>query len=361
MRKRIISLLLTGILSVSFVFSMTGCKRTNSSGGVSDGGGAVDEDVSGSYTIRIACENSETYPATLGLKVMKEYVEKQTDGNVKVNIYASGQLGGEEETVEQVAQGSLEMAIASMAPIVSYDSAFEVMDIPFVYQSYEEAWMALDSHIGTDLLDSLKDSGMIGLAFMENGFRQITSNVSAVEGVKDLKSLKIRTMQNNNHMKCFSALGANPTPVAFSELYMALSQNTVDAQENPIANVTDKKLYEVQKYLSLTNHVYDAMPLVCNLDFFESLPGKYQGIVKTGAVLGMEYSRFCNAEREALILEELEGHGMKINELSDEAHEEMKTTAQPEVIKMIADDIGQDKVDAYLNDVNAVLKEISNY
>lgn len=354
-------LLLTGILAVAMVASMTGCQRSNSSGGASGGASAAEEDVSGTYTIRIACENSETYPATLGLNVMKEYIERQTDGNVEVNIYAGGQLGGEEETLEQVAQGSLEMAVASFAPVVSYDSDFEVMDIPFVYSTYEEAWMVLDSHVGTELLDSLQEYGMIGMAYMENGFRQITSNASPVESVDNLKGLKIRTMQNNNHMKSFSALGANPTPVAFSELYMALSQNTVDAQENPIANVTDKKLYEVQKYLSLTNHIYDAMPLVCNLEFFESLPGKYQGIVKTGAILGMEYSRFCNEERESLILEELKGHGMQINELGDEARKDMQATAQPAVIDLIASDIGQEKVDAYLADVESVLNEISDY
>lgn len=360
MKMKKMRLLITGLLAVSMIATMAGCKRTNSSGGA-NGGGAVEEDVSGSYTIRIACENSETYPSTLGLQVMKEYIEKQTDGNVKVNIYAGGQMGGEEETLEQVAQGSLEMAVASFAPVVSYDSEFEVLDIPFVYNSYQEAWMVLDSHVGTDLLDSLQDYGMIGMAFMENGFRQVTTNSSPVESAADLKGVKIRTMQNNNHMAAFSALGANPTPVSFSELYMALSQNTVDAQENPIANVTDKKLYEVQKYLSITNHIYDAVPLICNLDFFESLPGKYQGIVKTGAVLGMEYSRFCNAEREDLILEELEGYGMQINEVEAGARDEMKETAQPVVIEDVSSDIGQDKVDQYLKDVEDVLNQIKDY
>lgn len=361
MNNKKLRILVAGVLAMSMVFSMAGCKRTNSTGGANGGGSGVEEDLSGNYTIRIACENSETFPSTKGLQVMKEYIETQTDGHVEVNIYSGGQMGGEEETLEQVSQGSLEMAVASLAPLVSYDSDFEVMDIPFVYESYQEAWMVLDSHVGTDLLDSLKDYGMIGMAYMENGFRQVTSNASPVETAADLKGVKIRTMQNNNHMAAFSALGANPTPVSFSELYMALSQNTVDAQENPIANVTDKKLYEVQKYLSITNHIYDAMPLVCNLDFFESLPGTYQGIVKTGAILGMEYSRFCNAEREELILEELEGYGMQVNEVEEEARGEMKDTAQPVVIEKVAGDIGQDKVDEYLSDVETVLSDISDY
>lgn len=345
-------------LVLVLIVTATGCgmKTSNSSGG--NGG---DEDAGGTYEIRIALENSDTYPATLGLKVMKEYVEKETDGKVKIKIYSSGQLGGEEETLEQVSQGSLEMAVASFAPVVTYDPEFEVMDIPFVFNSYEEAWMVLDSQIGSNMLNSMKEHGMIGLSFMENGFRQVTSSKGAIDTIKDFKGLKLRTMQNNNHMASFAALGANPTPVPFSELYMSLSQHTVDAQENPIANVTDKKLYEVQKNLSITNHIYDAMPLVCNLDFFESMPGKYQGIVKTGAVLAQEYSRFCNKERESLILEQLEKQGMKVNTLKDSDREKMEKVAQPAVIKAVAKDIGQDKVDAYLEDVKKVLDQISDY
>lgn len=361
MKKRSMKVLLTVLLAATVAISATGCnmKRTNSSGGNSSA--RIDEEISGDYVIRVACENSETYPATLGLQVMKEYVEKQTDGHVQINIYSSGQLGGEEETIEQVAQGSLEMAVASLAPVVSYDPEFEVMDIPFVYNNYHEAWMVLDSHVGTDMMATLEDYGMVGLAFMENGFRQVTSNQAPIQSIADFKGQKIRTMQNNNHIAFFSALGSNPTPVAFSELYMALSQNTVDAQENPIANVTDKKLYEVQDYLSITNHIYDAMPLVCNKDYFDSLPGKYQGIIKTGATLGMEYSRFCNAEREDLILEELRNEGMEINEIDDAAREEIKNVAQPAAIESIAKDIGQEKIDKYLEAVKEVLGEVGNY
>lgn len=353
--------ILAMLLAVGMMSTMAGCKVSNSTSAGGSADSADDETPTGSYTIRIACENSDSFPSTLGLKQMEKYIESHTDGAVQVDIYANGQLGGEEETLDQVAQGTLEMAVASFAPVVSYDPQFELMDIPFVYNSYEEAWMVLDSYVGTDLLATLEDYGLKGMAFMENGFRQVTSSAGAIETMSDFTGLKIRTMQNNNHMGAFSAMGANPTPVSFSELYMSLQQNVVNAQENPIANVTDKKLYEVQDYLSLTNHIYDAMPLVCNLEFFESLPAKYQSIVQAGAILGMEYSRFCNAAREDEILEFLAEEGMQINEISDEAHQEMADTAQPAVIEMVAGDIGQDAVDQYLSDVEAVLSEISNY
>lgn len=357
--------LIAMLLAVGMMATLAGCKVSNSSTPASSGdsasSGSESAAPSGSYTIRIACENSETFPSTLGLKQMEKYIESHTNGAVQVDIYANGQLGGEEETLDQVSQGTLEMAVASFAPVVSYDPQFEVMDIPFVYNSYEEAWMVLDSYVGTNLMDTLQEYGLKGMAFMENGFRQVTSSAGPIETMADFSGLKIRTMQNNNHMGSFAALGGNPTPVAFSELYMSLQQHVVDAQENPIANVTDKKLYEVQDYLSLTNHIYDAMPLICNLDFFNSLPAEYQSVVQAGAIYGMEYSRFCNAARESEILEYLAGVGMKINEVSAEAHEEMANTAQPAVVKMVASDIGQDVVDQYLSDVEAVLSEISNY
>lgn len=346
------------LLALVMVFALCACNTTNSN--AADGGNDAAADGQ-TYTIKIACENSDNYPATMGLYAMEKYVEEHTDGAVQVEVCAAGQLGGEEDTLEQVSQGNLEMAVASFAPVVSYVPSFEVMDIPFVYNSYEEAWLVLDSYVGTDLLKSMEEYGLKGMAFMENGFRQVTSSVGAIESMDDFSGLKIRTMQNNNHMAAFSALGANPTPVPFSELYMALSQKIADAQENPIANVTDKKLFEVQGYLSLTNHIYDAMPLVCNLDFFNSLPAEYQAVVQAGAIYGQEVSRFINLEREDLILADLEEQGMKINTVSDEVRAEMKEAAQAGAIELIAADIGQDAVDQYLASVEEILAQISKY
>lgn len=352
--KKTVALLLAMIM----VFALCACSGNTSN---SNAGGDNDVADGQTYTIKIACENSDNYPATMGLYAMEKYVESHTNGAVQIEVCASGQLGGEEDTLEQVAQGNLEMAVASFAPVVSYVPEFEVMDIPFVYNSYEEAWLVLDSYVGTDLLDAMENYGLKGMAFMENGFRQVTSSVGAIETMADFSALKIRTMQNNNHMAFFQAMGANPTPVPFSELYMALSQKIADAQENPIANVTDKKLYEVQGYLSLTNHIYDAMPLVCNLDFFNSLPTQYQEVVTAGAIYGQEVSRFINAEREALILADLEKQGMKINTVSDDVRAEMAKAAQPAAIDLIAGDIGQEAVDNYLANVKDILAQISKY
>lgn len=349
--KRILLLIMSLMMVMALV---TGC---GGNAAPADGGDTDAADL-GTYEIRIALENSETYPATLGLYQMKEYVEKHTDGKVTVNIYANGQMGGEEDTIEQVTMGTLEMAVASFAPIGVYQNKFYVMDIPFMFETYNEAWMVLDSYVGTDLMDTLEEVGLKGLAYMENGFRHTTNNINPIVGIESYKGLKIRTMQNTNHMEDFKAVGANPTPIPFSELYMGLSQKVADGQENPIANVIDKKLYEVQKYLSLTGHLYDAMPLVANLEWWNGLPAEYREVIAAGAIYAQNYSRFCNADREAEMKQILIDGGMQINELTPEALAGIREVAQPAVSDLVKKTVGAEYVDQFLADVAAVKEDI---
>lgn len=304
--------------------------------------------------IRISACNSLDHPQTLGLLLMKEYVEQNTDGNVQVHIFPNGQLADEVESVEQVQMGSLEMATASIGPIMTFQEKFAVLDIPFLFDNYLEAWACLDSKIGTDLMDTLEDVGLYGLAYMENGYRHVTNNINAINSVADLKGLKIRTMQAPLHMANFRTLGANPTPIPFSEVYMALSQRIADGQENPIANIWELKLIEVQKYTSLTGHIYDAMPLVTNLAWFKALPVDYQIIIEKGAILGQNYSRFVNANREDLIVEKLRAGGMEVNELSPAAKAELKSASQPSVAELVKKDLGADYVDRFLAGIEKV-------
>lgn len=307
--------------------------------------------------IRISACNSMEHPQTLGLLVMKEYVEKHTQGNVQVHVFPNSQLGAELESVEQVQMGTLEMATASIGPIMTFQEKFSVLDIPFLFDNYLEAWAVLDSGAGTDLLDSLEEAGLYGLAYMENGYRHTTTNNRPITKLEDFSGLKIRTMQAPLHIENFKAMKANPTPIPFSEVYMALSQRIADGQENPIANIWDLKLAEVQKYTSLTGHIYDAMPLVTNLKWFKGLPGDYQEIIRTGAILGQNYSRFINAGREEMILVKLREQGMQVNELSPEAKEVIKNAAQPLIADMVRKNIGTEYVDTFLKGIQKVREE----
>ena len=308
----------------------------------------------GSFEIRISACNSLDHPQTLGLGVMKEYIEDKTDGKVKVKIYPNSQLGAEIESVEQVQNGTLEMATASIGPITTFDKKFAVLDIPFLFDNYQEAWATFDSKVGTDLMDTLEESGLKGLAYMENGFRHATNNIRPINSIDDFKGLKIRTMEAPMHMANFSALGANPTPVPWSELYLSMSQKIVDGQENPLANIWEVNMFEVQKYVSLTNHIYDAMPLVTNLKWFNSLPGEYQKIIEKGAILGQNYSRFINANREALIVEQLTNKGMNVNSLTPAKLEAIKKVSQPVVSEKVKEEIGSEFVDEFLAGIEAV-------
>ncbi len=309
-------------------------------------------------TARISACNSMTHPQTLGLLVMKQYVEDKTGGNFVINVFPNSQLGAEEESLAQVQTGSLEMATASIGPVTTFQKKFFVLDIPFLFDSYNEAWMVMDSKVGQGLLASLEECGMKGLAYMENGYRHVTSSVKPITKVADFKGLKIRTMQAPMHMLNFQTLGANPTPVPFSELYLSMQQKIVDGQENPIANMWDLNMYEVQKYVSLTGHIYDGMPLVANLRWFSKLPAEYQEALAVGAVLGQNYSRFVNAQREAVILKELEKRGMQINTLDAAALAEINQPSQSVVTEHVKNEAGAEYEEKYLADIKAVKEDV---
>jgi tripartite ATP-independent transporter DctP family solute receptor len=172
--------------------------------------------------IRISVCNAPTHPQNIGLYIFKQYVEAKTDGKVTVAVYPNSQLGGERESVEQCKNGSLEMATASAGLLTTFNNKFIVLDIPFAFDSYEMAWLVLDGPMGQKFLDSCEDVGLKGLTYMENGFRHVTNNVKPINTLEDLKGLKIRTMEAPMHMENFKNLGANPTPVPWTDLYLTL-------------------------------------------------------------------------------------------------------------------------------------------
>lgn len=349
----IVMALATGILILCMCFSLFKNSRRTVV--------AAHKDLSdlGDVSIRISACNSINHPQTLGLYAMKKYIEEKSMGKVIVNIYPNGQLGSEEMSLEQVQSGTLEMCTASLAPITVYQQKFQVMDIPFLFRSYEEAWLVLDSHVGETLMDTLEEVNMKGLAWMENGFRHTTTASKPVSSVADFSGVKIRTMSAPMHILNFQTLGANPTPVPFSELYMALSQKIVDGQENPIANVWDLNMYEVQKYLSLTGHIYDSMPLIANLDWWNSLPAEYQTIITKGSLVGQNYSRFCNFEREDMLKKLLEEKGMTVIEIDDSVKEQMREATQQIVTDAVRQTVGDKYVDTFFAEMEAVKADVT--
>ena len=309
--------------------------------------------------IRVSLCNAPSHPQSIGMQVFKKYVEDKTKGAISVGLYYNSQLGGERESVEQVKAGSLEMATASAGPLTTFNKKFMVLDIPFAFDSYDVAWAVLDGPTGQNLLNSSEGIGLKGLAYLENGFRHVTNNVRPINGPDDLKGIKLRTMEAPMHMENFKTLGANPTPVPWTELYLTMQQKVVDGQENPLANIWEVKMYEVQKFASLTGHIYDPMPLVANLTWFNKLPKDHQAVILQGAVLAQNYSRFINRAREDAIIDKLRAKGMKVNDVTPANKEKMRLKSQGAVVAKIKASTDKNFVDQWLAAITAVNKDVN--
>jgi len=297
------------------------------------------------YTIKMAYVVPETQSTHIAAaEVFKPYVEEASEGRIKVELYPNGQLGGDRQAIESVQLGTVHMTIPAVAVLSGFEPKFQVFDLPFVFKSKEAAYKALDGELGDRLSSLLIPLGMRNLAFAENGFRHVSNNKGPITKPEDLAGFKIRTMENPVHMATFKALGANPTPISFGELYTALQQKVVDAQENPIPLVYTSKFYEVQKYYSLTGHVYAATVVLVNDAFFTSLPEDLQDILVEGAVRYRTYQRELSQKQDEEMIAKLREAGMEVNELTEEQKRAFIEKTLP-VYDQFADEIGADLIE----------------
>src|SRR5207248_5056060 len=192
----------------------------------------------------------------VAIDTLAREVERRTDGRYKVQTFYSSALGAERESVEGVQLGTLDLTLTSTGPLPNFVPEVAILDIPFLFGDYAHARAVLDGPIGQALLAKFPSKGMVGLAWAENGFRHMTNSKRPVNGPDDLRGLKMRTMENPIHIEAYRQFGILPTPMAFTEVFTALQQGTVDGQENPLSVITAAKFEQVQKYLSLTGHVY---------------------------------------------------------------------------------------------------------
>lgn len=252
------------------------------------------------------------HPYHLGAVKYSEQIAQRTKNKVKIDVYPSTQLGNERDMVEGLQLGTIDLVVTSTGPLGGFVPRMFVVDLPFLFRDREHAYKVLDGPIGLELLEAFSARGIKGLAFWENGFRQITNNVRPINKPEDLKGIKIRTMENKVHLAAFKAFGASPTPMAWSEVYTALQQKTIDAQENPIAIIYFQKIYEVQKYLAVTGHFYSPTPLLMSLKAFHNLPKNIQKIMLDTAMECATYERNLLRDNEAKQLVELKAKGMQV-------------------------------------------------
>ena len=294
------------------------------------------------YTIKVAYIGSDSHPT---MRAMKEYfvkpIEEGSQGRIKVELYPNAQLGGDREISEGVQMGTIQMAIPASAPLAGFDKRVQVLELPYLFTTKKAAFEAADGILGEKLNSYLAAKGMLILGFQENGFRHVTNNRGPVKAPADLKGIKIRTMENPIHLAFFKAVGANPTPMSWGELYTALQQGTVDAQENPYAMIVDGKFYEVQKYVSETGHVFSFEVLIANKKFMDNLPADLNALVVKSAREATLKQREYMDEEEAAFKEEVIQGGMTANSLTPEEKQPFVDAAE-KVYPMFEKDFGEE-------------------
>ena len=253
----------------------------------------------------------------------KELVEEKSGGAVTVDLYPNQQLGGDREYTEAATQGNVTMGGPSTANIAPFVPALNAFETPFLFSDRDTAYKALDSDAGKALLDSLESAGLKGLGYFENGFRHLTCNKD-INTLADLKGLKIRVMENEVHLAIWTSLGANPSPLAFGELYTALQQKAFDAQENPAELIYNTKFYEVQNHVYKTGHIYTPYIIYMNLNTWNSLNEKTQAMIQECMDEAVAYCRQICAENEQKSFDAITESGKStVYEISPELRAEM--------------------------------------
>jgi len=284
------------------------------------------------------------HPYHVGMEKFAELVAAKTNGQVKVEVFHSAQLGNERELVEALQMGTTDICLISTAPMAGFSKDFLVYDLPYLFTSPQEAYKILDGPIGQASMEGIKKANLIGLAFWENGFRNITNSKRELLKPEDLKGLKVRTMENKIHMATFRALGADPTPIASGEVFTALQQKTVDGQENPLTGIFTSKYYEVQKYLSITEHFYSPAPLLIGLETWEKLSPEHRKAIQDAADEAKVFQRELNQKEVAQAQKELEAKGMTISTVDKAVWKE----AMAPIYKQFEKEVGADRLKAIL-------------
>lgn len=298
------------IIALAMVFALCAC----GSGSTAASSSTAASTGTSTETYNIKLGHSDTVDNLLHVSLLnfKAYVEEKSEGRLKVDVYASEQLGSNAEMAEMVEMGSLDAMMQPQGQEANYAPKLNILGMPFLFSSYDDVYKVLDSEIGDELIADLASHNMIQLAYWENGLRQTTNSVRPINTPEDLKGLKIRTPEDKVTMAIFEALGASPAPLAFSELYLALQQNTFDGQENPVSNIHANNFQDVQKYLAMTNHKYECKNMVFSLTTWNKLPADLQQILLDGAKIYGDEHRKAIVDSTDAMLEDLVAAGMEV-------------------------------------------------
>lgn len=280
------------------------------------------------FTFTFAHVLTDNTPNARAAVLFKEEVEKNSDGRIEIQIRPAAQLGGDVEIIEQTQMGLVHFAIPPTANLANFNEKMYLFDLPFLMTDDASMKRVLDGDVGTELLATLDANNLHGINMWGAGFRNMTNNLRPINGPEDLKGIKMRTLQAPAILSTYRAYGANPTAMAYTEVYNGLQQGVVEGQENPLANIYSMKFYEVQKYMTLTSHTYHTYAAVMNKAAWDSLPEDLQKVVEDAMVVGRDAARQFTIEDDAKIMEEIKDQ-MEIQELSAEGRDAFIKASEP--------------------------------
>lgn len=308
-------------LLLAFVaLTLVACSKTNStssSSGVSSSGSTSSDK---KITIMAAHVVSTETTQHKAFMEFKRLVEERSDGKIEVDIYPDGQLGGEREMIESTQAGNIQMSSPSVGVLANFSSALQIFDFPFIFKDSKTAHEVVDGEFGQELLKGLEQSGLVGLNYGELGYRHLSNNKGEIVTPEDINGLKIRTMEVPMHIAYWKEVGANPTPLAFTEVFTGLSQGVVDGVENVLGLIHSGKFHEVSKYITTTGHIYDPEIYIMNKDFFNGLSKENQEIIKSSINDTVKYLRGLNSSIDAELRVKLEEEGAIFRDLTDEEY-----------------------------------------
>ena len=296
-------------------------------------------------TITISNGVAETHPVANGVTAMQACFDERTGGAWTLSAHWSASLGNDLDATQALRSGTQEMVVTSTSPLVGIEPALGVFDLPFLFANEQEADAILDGEFGQMISGKMEASGLVNLAFWENGFRNLTNSVRPVTKLEDLEGMRVRVMQNDIFLDTFSNLGTNAMPMAFGEVFTALETGTIDAQENPYVTIDTSQFFEVQDYLTETRHAYTPFMVLFSKPIFDTYSAEEQQILRDCALEGQTAQRQASRELSQQSLERVQEAGMQFNQLEPAEIERIRE-AVTSVYETHADTSGRDVVEA---------------
>jgi len=305
-------------------------------------------------TLRVSNGTTTDHPIKDGMDAMVACALEKSAGQMRIRPFWDNALGSDAQATQSVRTGSIDMVLTATSPVTTIVPELGVLDLPFLFNSSEEADALLDGEVGDWFLTKLPAVGLVGLGFWENGFRHATNSKRAITRLEDFSGLKMRVMQSPIQLDTFTTLGTNAVPMAFSEVYSALETRTVDGQENPFGLIKSMKFYEVQKYLTLSKHTYSPLALLASKKLWDGLSDDERNVLQQCAHVGRDVERRVIREKDAELLNYLRNEGgLQVNEITADEMQRIRAHSASVHVRN-ASTIGQEAIDR----VNAALAKI---